>query len=237
MTRKRTEVTIAQKAKICQMKKQSKFSLKKLQEIVERDMGSKLGISTLSEILKGESKWTENDMSNTYSRLLTSKHLLLEKSLIEWISRMNAINGFITEGIIIAKAQEFGQNLDITDLKFSHGWLHRFNQRYNLKLRTLHGEAASMSDKNVEQLRIEMSDRLEQFDPEILLNMDETGLFFQAFPTRTIGSKERKGIKQSEVRVTVALCSNATGSIEIKPFLIGHSKKPKFLVRLIKLVH
>ena len=42
-----------------------------------------------------------------------------------------------------------------------------------------------------------------------------------------ISSRERKGIKQSKVRITIALCSNASGSIKIPSFVIAHSKKPR----------
>ena len=192
MTRKRIEVSIGQKAKLCAIKKSSNLKLKELKEIAQRDMGLDLGVSTLSEILKDELKWTNKDVSTRHFRLTPTNHIILEKSLIEWISRMDSINGFITEEVIIAKAKEFGEKLNIDDLIFSHGWLHRFKHRYNLKLRNLHGEAASMTDENVKQLRQEMSEKLEEIDPEYLLNFDETGLFFQAFPTRTIGSKEKK---------------------------------------------
>ena len=226
MPRKRTEVSISQKAKICQIKK-TNLKLTQIKEIVLRDMGLDLGISTISEIVKDESKWQGNESSANYSRLPTSTHNVLKNSLLEWISQIDAANGYITEEIIIEKAKEFGRKLNITDLTFSKGWLHRFKTRYNLKMRTLHGEAASMSDVDVQHNRKEMAAKLCNIDPETILNMDETGLFFQAFPTKTISSNERKGVKQSKVRITVALCSNATGTFKAKPFLIGHCKKPR----------
>ena len=210
-----------------QYKKNSKLTLDQLKEIAKRDMDLDIGISTLSDILKNDTKWTGTDFPTTYSRVPPANHAVLEKSLVEWISRMDSVNGFLNEEIIIAKAKEYGEKLKIEGLKFSHGWLHRFKNRYNLKMRNLHGEAASISDENVQKLRKDISDNLKEIDPECLLNMDETALFFQAFPTKTIGMKERKGIKQSKARITVALTSNATGSIKIKPFLIGHSKKPR----------
>ena len=89
-----------------------------------------------------------------------------------------------------------------------------------------------MTNENVEKFRREMLAKLKGIDPEVLLNMDETGLFFQSFPTRTISTAEKKGIKQSKVRITVALCANATRSIKIKPFLIGHNKKNALFQRL-----
>ena len=104
---------------MCQMKKQdAKMTLTKLQEVVKREMGLEIAISTLSEILKDEAKQTQTDTSTSYSRMPTSSHIVLEKSLIEWIWRMDSINGFITEEIIIIKAKDFGEKLEISDLKY-----------------------------------------------------------------------------------------------------------------------
>ena len=45
---------------------------------------------------------------------------------------MDAINGYVTDEIIITKANEFGQKLNVDDLQFSRGCL---------KLKVLHEEA------------------------------------------------------------------------------------------------
>lgn len=149
MARKRTEITIHQKAKICAIKESKKMSLSELSQIIRRELNLDLGISTLSEILKNKEKWENCESSNTYSRQSSKIHSLLENSLIEWISRMDAINGYVTDEIIITKAKEFGQKLNVDDLQFSKGWLYRFKNRFNLKLKVLHGEANSMNDVDV----------------------------------------------------------------------------------------
>ena len=84
MARKRTEITIHQKARICAIKESKKISLSELSQIIRGELDMDLGISTLSEILK---------KSNAYSRQSLKIHSLLENSLIKWISRMDAING------------------------------------------------------------------------------------------------------------------------------------------------
>ena len=139
---------------------------------------------------------------------------------------MDAINVYVTDEIIITKAKEFGQQLNVDDLQFSKGWLYRFKNRFNLKLKVLHGEQNSMNDVAVSAHRkkwLKNWQELTQKLYSIWIKLD----FFQAFPTRTISSSERKGIKQSKVKITIALCSNASGSIEIAPFVIGHSKTPR----------
>ena len=64
MARKRTEITIHQKAKICAIKESKKMSLSELSQIIRREIDMDLGISTLSEILKNKEKW-ENRKAQT----------------------------------------------------------------------------------------------------------------------------------------------------------------------------
>ena len=62
---------------------------------------------------------------------------------------MDAINGHVTDEIIITKAKEFRHKLNVDDLQFSKGWLYKFKNRFNLKLKVLHEEANSMNDVDV----------------------------------------------------------------------------------------
>jgi len=51
---------------------------------------------------------------------------MLENLLMEWICRMDAINGYVTDEIIMTKAKEFGHKLNVDDMQFSKRWLYRF---------------------------------------------------------------------------------------------------------------
>jgi len=85
------------------------MSLSELSLIIRRELDMDLGISTLSEILKNKEKLENCESSNTYSRQSSQIHSLLKNSLIKWISQMDAINGYVTDEIIITKAKKFGQ--------------------------------------------------------------------------------------------------------------------------------
>ena len=62
------------------------------------------------------------------------------------------------------------------------------------------------------------------YDPNDILNMDETGLFWKLSPDRSLAIKAQKGGKKSKDRITVALTSNTTGTNEIEPWIISKSK-------------
>ncbi|GFX74871.1 tigger transposable element-derived protein 1 [Trichonephila clavipes] len=57
-----------------------------------------------------------------------------------------------------------------------------------------------------------------------VFNADETGLFWKKMPTRTYIAKSEKtasGFKAAKDRVTLLLCSNASGDRMLKPLLVG----------------
>ena len=231
MTRKRVEITLYEKSRICDIRKKYKhLTLSEFSGIIRRELSIDVGKSTLSGILKNSKKL--DNANNTLgisniSRISTKDHNNLEMALYEWINQMNSVNGFINNDIIVEKAKRFAEALNITNLQFSSGWLWRFKKRLNLKSRRIHGEANNISIDDVKELRGQIRFTLENIDRDVILNMDETGLFYREYPTSTISSSNRSGMKASKERITVALCCNANGTIKIKPFIIGKSKMPR----------
>ena len=61
-----------------------------------------------------------------------------------------------------------------------------------------------------------------------ICNMDESGLFFKAFPDTGLAKKTKKckGGKKSKERLTVAFFVSSRGFMVCKPVVIGKSKVP-----------
>ena len=58
--------------------------------------------------------------------------------------------------------------------------------------------------------------------------MDETGLFYQMLPDRSLTTSEFvKGTKKAKARITLALAANADGSEKCRLLVIGKSKNPR----------
>lgn len=73
---------------------------------------------------------------------------------------------------------------------------------------------------------------IKDYDPDLIYNADETGLYYRALPTRTLASKsegEVSGFKVNKERVTIMVCSNMSGSHKIPLSVIGKSKVPHCL--------
>ena len=129
----------------------------------------------------------------------------------------------ITGDIINAQAAKLWVSLprytDMEQPKWSNGWLNRFKLRFNIREFVRHGEGGSAvidNPDNVQQME-DLRTLAATYDPNDILNMDETGLFWKLSPDRSLVTKAQKGEKKSKDRITIALTSNATRTDEIKP--------------------
>lgn len=96
-------------------------------------------------------------------------------------------------------------------MRFSNGWLYRFQKRWNFRSRKMHGEGGdAVMDGIDEQIKL-IKDKLRQFKPQNIRNADETGLFICMPPERNISSQPMPGGK-NEKRMTLLVCTNADGS-------------------------
>jgi hypothetical protein len=89
----------------------------------------------------------------------------------------------------------------------SNGWLESFRTRHNIMANNLCGESADMDVTVVEDFKATVPGLIEQYDYKDIFNLDETGLFWKAVPTRSLDK-------------------------EI-PFVIGKSQMPRALNRRI----
>ncbi|KAG9411171.1 hypothetical protein AC1031_016817 [Aphanomyces cochlioides] len=121
----------------------------------------------------------------------------VEKKLMEWINKAEIYEVPVVTGEMIRfKANQIRNEQledstlsasDITRLsnaQFSKGWLYRFQRRHDLKMRHIHGEAASSDHVTVENGRLHLQKVTSNFAKEDISNMDETVYFFCTAPTR-----------------------------------------------------
>ena len=208
-------------------------------KIKHNDIGVHFGCgrSTISKILQKKDELLEEEQKGiklTVQKRREPHWTAMEQALITWINQATAHNMVITDEIVRVKAKEFAASIYSSDnalstFTASDGWLAGFKTRYNLKSYRLHGEAASAPLQELDESRNKLQEILANYQPEDIFNADETGLFFRLLPNQTLASSSRKGTKKDKERITVLLTTNATGTIKLKPLIIGKSAQPRYV--------
>lgn len=116
----------------------------------------------------------------------------------------------------------------------SEGWFNKFKVRQSLHNIKIVGEAASADTAAAERYPEKCANLVTDggYKPEQVFNADETALFWKRMPNKTFISKSEKfapGFKAAKDRVTLLLCSNASGDCVIKPLMLYRSFNPRAL--------
>ncbi|XP_070378200.1 tigger transposable element-derived protein 6-like [Dermacentor albipictus] len=128
------------------------------------------------------------------------------------------------------KALNYGCLLGIDDFKAGTRWLSRFKARHDIVGKMLSGESALADIGNASAwISTNVSALLKDCAMRDIYNADETGLFYEMLPSKTIEMKGQRcyGGKHSKKRVTVLLCINADGSDKRPTLVIGKSARPR----------
>ncbi|UYV72632.1 hypothetical protein LAZ67_10000112 [Cordylochernes scorpioides] len=130
------------------------------------------------------------------------------------------------------KGKKLGEHLDVPEnFAYSSGWLQRFKGRFHISQRRLCVEGASISPAIIDEHLTNLNSILANsgYDPANICNADETGLFFQIIPDRTLAHKDEncRGVKRMKQRITVLLCCKSTGTDKRRLLIIGKSTKPQ----------
>lgn len=82
------------------------------------------------------------------------------------------------------------------EIRFSRGWLWRFQKRWRLRSFKSHGESGDVDETAAnDQLPI-LQRRLSRYEKDDVFNADESGLCFHLAPDRTIAKEQLKGRKK-----------------------------------------
>ncbi|KAK8772455.1 hypothetical protein V5799_024302 [Amblyomma americanum] len=200
------------------------------------DVAASHGIpaSTLSTILKGKDDILRATSSGNLSRkktLKTTPQSKMEEALFAWFMDLRAKNSIPVSGDLLQqKARSFACLLGDNEFKASPGWLSRFKERHGIVGKVLSGEASSVSMAVVGYWQSEnVPDILGKYAPSDVYNADESGLFYQMLPKKTLALKGQAchGGKHSKQRLTLLLCVNMDGTDKRDPLVIGKSARPR----------
>jgi len=154
----------------------------------------------------------------------------IDKAIVIWLKSMRHTGISINGNLFKKKAQQFAENLNISDFCASDGWLDRCKKRNSITFRDIVGESASVSPEMYsEWINFKLPSILQKYESRDVFNLDETSLFYKLMPNKTLSFKNEtcSGGKLSKERVTVLLGANSDGSDKLPILVIGKYAKPR----------
>lgn len=170
----------------------------------------------------------------------------MEKALNIWIDDCSKKRIQLDTNIIIQKSvriynylKENGESAVNPDFVGSKGWFDRFKKRFSLQNLKVQGESASADKETAKVYPLELQNIIELggYSRHQVFNADETGHWWKKMPKRTFISRDEKvapGFKVSKDRVTLLMCSNASGDYMMKPMLVYKSINPRVMKHVCK---
>ena len=89
------------------------------------------------------------------------------------------------------------------------------------------GESGSADVAAINTALPELRAVIEEYAPQNVFNMDETGIFCCLARDRTIATRQLEGVKKDKARISIALCANSDGTEKEEILFIGHAAKPR----------
>ena len=121
------------------------------------------------------------------------------------------------------------QKKDVTEPKWSNGWLDNFKKRFKIKEYVTHGEAgvAEIDDEeNIQQMEV-VRKKTAKYELRNILNFDETSINQKLTPNRTLATERQSGGKKAKYRFTTSCTINVDGSDNYDLWIIRKSAKPR----------
>lgn len=214
------------------------------------DISKKFGLSESTvRTIKGNEEKIRSSIASGSSTLakITARprskiYEKMEESLMIWIEDMTK-KRFPLDGIVIKNKalkifnylkniEPFSSHEENQTFIASNGWFEKFKKRHGLQNIKIQGEVASANFEAADAFKVPFRNMIEEnnYLLEQIFNADETGLWWKKMPSRTYLSKNEKtapGFKVSKERITLLLCSNASGDFMAKPFFINKSLNPR----------
>ena len=101
-----------------------------------------VGLSTVYKIVQNGEKVFGSPLRDSAKtqRKASELHLQLKKRLIQWIISTEKSGVMVDGHFLKARAAAIADELKISDLKFSNGWLGKFKARHDMKFKKACGE-------------------------------------------------------------------------------------------------
>ena len=156
----------------------------------------------------------------------------LDSALYLWFRQQRKKGIPVTRQILLEKATDFHKLLYAgipSQFSASYGFHWRFCKRFGIKTLAIAGEKVSADVISADEFVSSFKDLTNGYSLDQIFSCDETGLYYKMLSGRTLTTAHNDpiGTKKAKERVTINVCSNASGSIKLPLLFIGKAKNPR----------
>lgn len=153
----------------------------------------------------------------------------LEQALYEWFLQKKSIGESVTGTMLQEKAVELNTMLNGTsNFKGTNGFISKFKKRHSIGSSTVHEERASANKSAStfcrEFIRYIMDNKIPL---DKVYNAKETVLYWKTLPNKTLitssEDEEAPDRESDKNKVTLMVCTNATGSHKLPMLIVGEA--------------
>ena len=243
--KQRVELTLKQKCDVIDQALKSGFQPNSVESTLVRVNQTMLAkqynvtVKTINRVLWSAKKLKQQLLttSGDLRRNREIKYRAIEEKVVAFVSllRNRRKPMPISLSIIKVYAEQVAKSLGEHEFKASNGWWQKLLKRNSIgKSVRLHGEAGDVNPEDIKERIQEIKKMLEEYDPELIYNWDETGLYFRLIPSATYTApneqrRRTRGTKAQKAkdRVTLITCTNAIGTHKIPLAMIGKAAQPR----------
>lgn len=159
----------------------------------------------------------------------------LDARLYEWYLERRALGDYISDSILQAKAKKLNEAYgDTSKFTASKGWIWRFKNRYGIGLYDPRDERVEPDADAAEYFAQAFLRHLEEQNIKLqnIYNIDESTVMWKSLPQRILvraGRKRGFANKVKNYRITIGLCTNATGTHKLPPLFVCRYERPRAL--------
>lgn len=170
--------------------------------------------------------------------------LKMEKALMLWLEDCSQkkipINGLSIKQKALAIYKQIKEKESTTSeqskknyyFPASNGWLMGFLRRNSLHNVKMKGEIAFPDEAVAKEFTAQFAKIIADggYTSDQVWNADKTSVYWKKMPSRTFLAKSQRiveGFRAAKDRVTILLCSNASGDRVLKPLVVNQSLRPR----------
>lgn len=225
-------LTLDEKIKILDANRKNKMSCRDISKEYN------IGKTSAANVLKDEQKLRveyENFQGKGFKHISRENHQKfkpINEILHSWFRKCESSGIYVNGPLLKEEAMNIKQSLnrpELDDFKASEGWLDKWKLSHGIKEKQISGESLDVSTTTIESWMERIKELCCGYDVKDIWNMDESGCFFKALPSKGLAEKGKKtkGGKKSKQRITVAFFVSANGEKVGKPIVIWRSKAPR----------